>query len=713
MTLTPVETHPVSRLLNPQSVAIIGMSSKPGASGRNLLGHLDAHGFTGDVHLVGRGGGEFDGRTVLTQISELPEGVDLALIALPASAVADAVRELAARGVRTGIVYASGFSELGEAGRAAQAEISRIALESGMRLAGPNCIGYNNHVHGMRTVFLPGGSPIPTLAPGATGALAILAQSGGLMGLVTYGLEARRVPVSYAISTGNEASLTLADYLDFLADDDATGGIVMYIEDIRDPAGFLASVRKCRQNGKSVILTHAGRSERGQQATASHTGALAADYGVMKALATRAGACVVESIEELMDVAEILTRYPSPPRGGIGFATTSGAFCALALDAVAPLDVDVPALSPAIEERLNARLPSYMSAANPLDVGTLVAVDPDLYHDAARALLDDEAIGAVILGVAYSSVANNERMLRQVIRASAGNLKPLAVGLLGDIAPVSAELRELAAENNVILSSSPERLIRSMAAVFHYGRAVTSAARQHLSLLPVDALEFGVEATVEWAAKRVAAGIGIPVPQGGLATTVEEAIAIADRVGYPVAAKAQSAKLMHKTEAGGVVLGIAGEAELRRAYEQLDSGVGALIEGGLDGVLVEQMADKGVELMVGAKRHPTWGPVVVVGLGGVWVEALGDVRILPADLPIDDIVAELGRLRSSKLLGAFRGRDPLDVRAVAETAARVGELMLRRPDIQELDINPLLATPEGVTALDVLLTFTAYGKGAR
>lgn len=706
MTAAFVGTHPVSRMLNPKSVAIVGMSTKPGASGRNLIGHLEAHGFAGDIHLVGRGGGEFEGRSILTDISELPEGIDLALIALPAPTVAGAVSELAARGVHTGIIYASGFAEFGEEGRAAQVEIARIARESGMRLAGPNCIGYNNHVDGMRTIFLPGGSPIPTLAPGTTGALAILAQSGGMIGLISCGLETRQVPVSYAISTGNEASLTLADYLDFLADDEATGGVVMYIEDIRDPKGFIAGVRKCRQNGKSVVLTHAGRSERGQHATASHTGALAADYGVMKTLAARAGACVVESVEELMDVAEILTRFPSPQTGGIGFATTSGAFCALALDAAAPLNADVPTLSPAIADRLNARLPSYMTAANPLDVGTLVAFDPDLYHDAVKALLDDEGIGAVILGVAYSTPANNERMLRQVIRAAAGSIKPVAVGLFGDIAPISSDLRSLAAENDVILSSSPERLIRSIAAVIHYARAADSAGRVEDAPLPVGTLEFGREATVEWAAKRVAAGIGIPVPEGGLATTADEAIAIADRIGYPVVAKAQSAKLMHKTEAGGVVLAIPDEAALRSAYEELTGRVGALVEGGLDGVLVEQMASKGVELMVGAKRHPSWGPVVVVGLGGVWVEALGDVRILPPDLSVDNIVTELGRLRSAKLLGPFRGRDGLNLRAVAETVSRVGQLMLRRPDIEELDINPLLATPSGVAALDLLISFT-------
>lgn len=700
------EAHPVARMLNPRSVAIIGMSGKPGSSGRNLLAHLEANDYGGEIHLVGRAGGTIDGRAVLTKIGQLPEGVELALIAVPAPAVAETVAACAERKVHTGIIYASGFAELGEEGRAQQAEITRIARASGMRLAGPNCIGYNNYVDGLRTVFLAGGSRLTRLPEGSTGALAVLAQSGGMMGLIASGLAIRKVPVSYSISTGNEASLTLADYLDFLADDPATGGIAMYIEDIRDPQAFLKAVRKCRARGKTIVLTHAGRSERGQRAAASHTGALAADYGVMKSLVTRAGAGVVESIEELLDVAEILTRAAALPRGGIGVATTSGAFCALALDTLAPLGVDVPDLTPVTVTKLTERLPSYMAPANPLDIGTLPAVDPDLYHDAVRALLDDERIGSVLLGIAHATPEKNERMLRQVIRAAADSHKPVLIGLFGDVAPVDDGARALAAANGITISNSPERLMRAMASVMNYVSSTEAADRVADAGSLHEEPSFGRDVRVEWRGKEAMARLGLPVPQGGLARSVDEAVELAAKVGYPVVAKLQSADLLHKTEAGGVVLGISDEQALRAAYADLTERVGSRVNGRVDGVLIEEMAAKGLELMVGAKRHPAWGPVVVVGLGGVLVEALGDVRLLPPDLATADIIAELRRLRSAKLLDGFRGAPASDLNAVAEVVSLVGRLMSRRPDIEELDINPLLARPDGVLALDVLMTFS-------
>lgn len=702
-----MKTSTVSNLLKPNSIAIIGMSSKPGAPGGNLLSHLELCGFSGDIHLVGRSGGHINGRPVLTEISDLPENVDLALIALPAAAVPNAISQLAERKVSAGIVYASGFAELGDEGRALQAEIAEVAHSTGIRLAGPNCIGYNNYVDGLRTVFLPGGSPLPVLPQETTGAIAVLAQSGGMMALVVSGLKARQVPVSYAISTGNEASLNLADYLEYLADDPSTGGIVMYVEDVRDPQAFVAAVRRCRAQGKNVVLTHTGRSERGQQAAASHTGALAADYGVMKTLATRAGACVVESLDELMDVSEILTRNPNPPGGGVGFATTSGAFCAIALDEASSLGIDVPHLSPDTAARLSERLPSYMPAANPLDLGTLITVDPDLYHDGVRALLDDPGIGSVVVGVPFSTPENNEIMLRNVTRAAEGSSKPVVVGLFADVTPVPDTLRDYAAAHGIVISTSPERLVRAIATVNRYVQAVQSATSDAEPTLSGAMLDFGAEVQVEWAGKALMAELGVPVPQGGLATSMVEALSIARKIGYPVVAKVQSATLKHKTEAGGVALGIQDDHALRDVYADLTERVGDL-----DGILIEKMANGGLELMVGANRHPSWGPVVVVGLGGIWVEALSDVRLLPPDLTIDEIIAELQQLRSSKLLGEFRGRAAIDLEAVAGVVAKIGRLMMARPDILELDINPLLAGPDGVVALDVLLSLSDAANGS-
>ncbi|MGQ4601124.1 acetate--CoA ligase family protein [Nocardia sp. R6R-6] len=693
----------VETILNPRSIAIVGVSAKPGSSGRTLLDNLQRNDYRGEIHLVGRSGGEIGGLPLLAAVDELPMGVDLALLILPATGIRDAVAACIRRGVRVGVIYASGFAEFGDAGRAEQAEITRLARAGGLHLVGPNCIGYTNYVEPLNTVFLPD-TPVRRLDPTAGPAVAVLAQSGGLMSMIFQGLQARGVPISYRLSTGNEAGLTLSDYLAYLADDPATGGAVVYAEDIRDPDGFLEAVRKVRARGKLLVLMHTGRSARAQQAAASHTGALAADYGVMKTLATHAGACVVESIEELVDVAEILARYPQPPTGGAAVATTSGAFCAIALDALGDLDIEVPALSPGTEETLGARLPAYMKPSNPLDLGTAVVTDPELFHDGLAALLGDDRIGSVTLAVPYSHPTANQEMLRQVTRAAAGQPKPVAVALLGDVLPIPAELGAYAAEHGVVISSSPERSLRAMAAVTRYGRSLARAravatARDDL----IGPLDLGPGAQPEWRGKRILAAVGVPVPEGALATSVDEAVAIAAKIGYPVAAKVQAAALQHKTEVGGLVLGIADEAGLRTAWTELNDRVAAATGVDLDGVLVEAMAPRGIELMVGAKRHSAWGPVVMIGLGGIWVEALGDVRLIPPDLAESEIVDELEKLRSAKLLGGFRGSAAVDLAAVARVVATVGRLVTEHPDIAEIDINPLLARADGATALDVLI----------
>lgn len=717
----------IRRMLTPRSVAIVGVSPRPGTPGRILLNELRANAYPGEVHLVGRSGGQIDGIPVLDSIADLPRDVDLALLITPAGALRESVAGCVRRGVNAAIAYASGFAEFGDAGRAEQAEITRLARDGGLALTGPNCLGFVNYVNPLTTIFIPG-PPLTPLPPGTADALVVLAQSGGLMGMVSRGLRGRGLPVCCTVSTGNEAGLTLADYLGYFATDPVVGGIVIYAEDIRDPQAFLAGVRTARSRGKHVVLLHAGRSERGRRAAASHTGALATDHRTATTVLSRAGACVTQSLEELLDVAEILARYPEPPVADTAVATTSGAFCAIALDALDGLGLEVPELSPATMTALTERFPSYMRPGNPLDLGTAAAADPPLFHDGLAALLADDAIGSVTLAVPFVDPAANQAMLEQVTRAAARQRKPVTVSLLGDITPITPEFRAYATAHGMVISNSPERMIRAVAAVTRYGRALarpvaTSAAApavpaQGTSAGPgftaglADALA-GRGALPEWLGKRLLASAGLPVPPGGLASTPDRAARIAAQVGYPVAAKLQAASLQHKTEAGAVILGIGDEPELRAAWSLLASRAAAAGETAPDGVLVEAMAPAGVELIVGARRHPAWGPVITAGLGGIWVEVLGDVRLLPPDLAEEEIVAELRRLRAAKLLDGFRGCPAADLTSVARVIAAVGRLMTAHPEISELDINPLLAHPSGAVALDVLIVRDGEQEGGQ
>lgn len=687
-------------MLEPRSIAIAGISGKPGSPGRILLSQLAMNGYTGEVHLVGRSGGEIDGHPVLGSVDDLPQGVDLALLVTPAAGLRDAVAGCVRREVNAAVAYASGLAEFGGDGRAQQADIGRLAAAGSLALTGPNCLGFVNYVTPLTTIFIPG-RPLPRLKPGTTGALAVIAQSGGLMGMISRGLLERGLPVSYTVSTGNEAGLTLADYLDFFAADPSTGGIVIYAEDIRDPRGFLQAVRAARRHGKFVTLMHSGRSERGQRAAASHTGALAADYPTLATVLTRAGACLTDTLEELVDVSEILACYPRPPVGDTAVVTTSGAFCAIALDALDGLGVGVPDPSPATIASLTERFPAYMRPGNPLDLGTAAAADPRLFHDGLAALLADDAIGSAVLAVPFVDEASNRVMFEQVTKAAAGQPKPVAVALFGDITPVSPDLRAYAAEHAMVISNAPERAVRAIAAVTRYGRTLARGVAQPGRHEPIPRQPRG--SLPEWRGKQVLASIGLPVPEGGLAVTVEQAAETAKAIGYPVVAKAQAAGLQHKTEAGAVILGIEDEDALRTAWMTLAQRTARAGVRELDGVLVEAMAGPGTELMVGARRHPDWGPVVMAGLGGIWVEALRDVRLLPPDLPEREIVAELRQLRTARLLDGFRGQPPADLGAVARAVAAVGRLMTDCPQVTEIDINPLLARPDGVLALDALI----------
>jgi acetate---CoA ligase (ADP-forming) len=695
----------VTRMMQPRSVAILGVSAKTGSAGRIALAKLAANGFAGDIHLVGRGGGEIDGRPILTSVDELPQYVDLAIFVLPSNAVKDAVSACVRRQVRTGVIFASGFAELSEAGRAEQQAIAEIADEGGLALLGPNCLGYTNYVNGFSAGFL-GSQKVTTLAPESGPGLAVIGQSGGLVvGHLGQALDVRHLPVSGTVTTGNEVGLGIADFLDYFAQDPSSAGILVFAEHIRRPADFLAAAAKARSRGKPVVMIHPGRSERAQETAASHTGALAGNYEVMRTHVEHAGVVLVETLEEVVDVAEILTRYPTPPTLGVGVLTFSGAFCGIAHDFCADLGLDVPPLSPPIEAYLRPIVPAFgPPPRNPLDLTTQPLWQPELVGIGAKALLDDPANGSLVVAVTIGATPQSLAYLDSFVPAIAGSTKPVVFSVLGDGSPLLPEFVRRLEEAKVILSRSPERTLRAVAKLTEHGRRMAGLERA-VRPLPFPDLPTLVEGPLaEWRSKEILRAIGIAVPEGGLAESADEAVAIATRVGFPVALKAQAAELLHKTEAGGVLLKLADEAAVRAAWQTLHDSVGHHSpQVTLEGALVEKMAAPGVELVIGGRRDPQWGPVLLVGIGGIWVEALGDVRVLPADLPPARIAEELAKLQGRKLLEGFRGLPRVDTAAAARVAAAVGRLMLTSPPILEIDINPLIANPGGAIALDALI----------
>lgn len=692
-------------LLRPRSIAIFGMSSRPGTTGRIILKQILGGGFAGDIHLVGRSGGEAEGIPILTVPEELPEGIDLAILTVPAEGLHDAVQACVARKIGSAVSFASGFAELGEEGRRRQEEIAAVAARGNLALLGPNTVGYYNFVDGLTVMMIDQASP-PPLPKDSGPAMAIVAQSGGIANHLAGSLRARSVPLSYIMTTGNEAVIDVSQLVDHFLDDDRTQVIAAYAEQIGAPQDFLALGAKAKARGKSVLLLHPGRTAKGQAAASTHTGSLAGNYAAMALAVEQAGILLVETMEELIDVAQLLLYFPQAPEGGLGLLTTSGALCALSADYLDSRELDMPALSDGTLDALRAMLPDYLSPKNPLDLGTLPAWKPEMIGAGAAQLLADPNIGSIIVSLPLTEADRMTAWLTSFAEAYRAAPKPTIFVLAGEDCPLPDALLQSAARDGIVLMRSNERAIRTLATYHRHAGdrrrpAPTVQSEKFASLPPL-----GSGTQAEWSSKAVVSAIGIPVPPGALAATPDEAVSIAERVGYPVVMKAQAASLAHKSEVGGVMLSLRDADAVRSAWDRLHANVAKGRPGlRLDGILVEAMGRQGLELVVGATRDAAWGAIIMVGLGGIWVEALQDVRLISPAMSRDRIVEELGRLKAARLLHGFRGAPPVDVEAVADAVQAVARLMTTEPAIKEIDINPLVALPvgEGVIALDALI----------
>ena len=684
----------VARFLRPRSVAIIGISTRTGSAGQIILECLKVNGFAGDIHLVGRTDGPIDGRRVLKSADELPEGVDLAVFTLPAAAVREAMEACARRKVGAALVFAAGFAETGD--HATQDAVASTARAAGLGVVGPNCLGVTNNVDGMMLHMLYAHEALR----GVTGGVAIVGQSGGLLGHFQRACDGRGIPLSYVISTGNEAGLETTDFLEFLVDDASTRVIAAYCEEIKRPQAFLAALRRARAAGKPVVLMLVGRSTKARKAAQSHTGALVSDFITVRTQVEDAGAIVVPTMDETVDLVAILQRYPVPAAKGPGVLTASGAYVGLTEDFTEEIGLDLPELEPATLKALNETLPSYGNYGNPLD--TTAGFLPTMLPIVTKALIDDPNVGMLFISFPIrTSVpvkAFNEGM--------AHSPKPKVMVALGDTWPLGDDVEAAVKESPAVFSRSSDRMMRAIALYTRYGRLL-ARPRATVTSWPIAGLpKLGSGAQSEWLGKKVLAAAGIRIPDGALVRTADEAATIAKRIGYPVVLKAQSAALSHKTEAGGVALNLVDEAALRVAWPTTMRNVKRSAPNAkLDGALIEKMSPPGIELMIGAKRDPGWGIVLLLGLGGIWVEALGDVKVLPGSANAEQIVEALGRLRAAKLLTGVRGASPVDLEAVAQATLAIGRLMHSVPEIAEIDVNPLMVHSggAGATALDVLI----------
>jgi acyl-CoA synthetase (NDP forming) len=697
--------HDLARLLNPRSVAIVGASEKPGALGASVLANLVRNGFAGDIHLINPKRAEIDGRPCLPAIADLPPGVDVAVLAIPQAAVVPAVEALAARGCGAAVVFAAGFAEGGPQGLADQQALARIAAQTGMVIEGPNCLGLVNHQARIPLTF------VETLVPaGGQGAgVGIVSQSGAMAAVLGTTFMARALNLTLSVSTGNEAATGVEDYVEHLVADPATRVIAMIVEQFRQPQRFLAAARAARAAGKLIVLLHPGTSSAARESAATHTGAMAGDHALMRALVARAGVVFAETLEELGDITEIAARCPALPGGGTAVLGESGAFKALVLDLCEGLGLHLPPLDDANAPAVRAAMPPFVAVSNPLDITAQGLVEPEIYARLVRALHDDPRFGCIVVGIIQTDAATTAIKLPPIRRAVADVQlkKPLIFAGLDEGAGISMADRDALRAAGVPVFPSTERVFRAVARLAgQAGRDAGSRTPEPVAL----ALPAAGGVIPEYQAKQLLGAHGIAFPAGALATSADAAVAIARHLGFPVALKAQAAALPHKSDAGGVILNLADADAVQAGWDTLHANVAAHAPGlRLDGALVETMGQRGLELIIGARRDADWGPVVLVGMGGVTAEIVHDVRLLTPDMTAEAIMAELGKLKAAPLLAGYRGSPALDVAAVAALVQRLMDVLAGTPAIREVDLNPVIVHPagQGVVALDALMLVSA------
>jgi acetyltransferase len=677
--------HSLDPLIRPESIAVIGASSSPSKAGHQLMWALD--GFPGRLYPVNPSAGEILGHAAYPSIGAVPERVDLAVLVVPAPAVPAVVAECAGAGARAAIVCAGGFAEAGEAGAELEALAGRAAAEGGMRLLGPNTSGLVNPVDGVRATFL---STARAILPGR---VAIVAQSGGVNLAVALAAASEGLGVRLAIGLGNAIDVGHVELLDYLAADPETAAIALHLEGARDGRALAEAVARTAAS-KPVVALVLGEADVSDFAR-SHTGALATGWALTRAALRQAGAVVVDDTTELLDAARALSLVRLPPAGspGIGVVTAQAGPGLLVTDRLRAGGVRVPELAPETRRRLAELLPPMTYQRNPVDTAR-----PDgRFADVVAAVQRDPNIDAALVYALHEPGALDPA---EVLRPAQANRSTPLLLVTGGPREEVDRVRELVEAGGVPLLANPERGAAAMRALVADARA----AHRRLGVEPRRGGSPGAATPLdgpmdEHQAKLLLESVGLRAPRRRVCGSREEARAAAAELGGRVVVKVLDPAITHKTEVGGVHAGVGPGPALEAALDAIDR----LAPPGATRYLVEELLPPGLDLIAGGLRDASFGPAVLVGLGGVVAEALGDTAMRLAPLSAADGHEMLDELLGRKLLDGFRGGPAVDRDELVLVLRSLGDLLLAHPEIAELDVNPLRATGDDLVAADALV----------
>ena len=708
---TPViDPQRMERLFAPRSVAIVGASDESGWS-RCTFGNLRAGGFPGEVYCVNPRRETVHGQRAYPSLGSLPETVDLAYVLVGTDAVLPVMAQAADAGVANLAVVAAGFAEAGPDGAERQRRLTEFARAHGQLVFGPNNLGYINSP-GKTMAF---SQPIPSPFP--KGGVSLLSQSGALAIFALEYFAARDVGLSCLLTMGNEAMINVAHGMEFLVEDPGTRVIALFLESIRQPAEFRRLAIRALELGKPVVACKIGRSKLGARAAAAHTGALVGDDAVIDAGLSQLGVIRVDSLEDLIVTAGLLDSYGVIRGSRVAVVTASGAMCGVVSDIAEREGIALPDFSPATVDALRTGvLPPFATAQNPLDLTGYTVVDPSLADKAHDVVFNDPGLDVVVLTAGLpQSQEQLSPLYESALQQIADHVKTahaqvvLTSHLMGDQSAFARAYR--AGLGLPMMLPGVEKGLPALARAIWWSEKMRAAGRPEA---PAEApaapgqgagAAAGSAAWSEARAREYVSAAGVPVVPGELAVSAEAAAAAAAKLGYPVVLKAVSASLLHKTNIGAVALDLADADEVRDAFRRVTEAASAHVPD-LEGVLVTAMRRRGVELIVGVVADPLWGPVLAVGLGGIWVEVLRDSaqRLLPTSRT--EIRAMLDELQASALLYGARGQEPADLTVLTDVISRISDAAVSLGDrLGTLEINPLRVAGPVVEALDVLVTW--------
>jgi acetate---CoA ligase (ADP-forming) len=702
-------------LFSPESVTIIGASADTHTLRGRTTHYLIAHGYPGRIYPVTRSLPEVFGLRSYATVAELPEAPDLAVVVVPAAYVVPTLEECGRKGVRAAVVISSGFAEeRGEAAQERDRALREVIDRFGIVVCGPNSEGLVNPLKPLVATFSPVfHDPAQSLFPESrkSRAIAVSCQSGALtFAFLSRGLP-RQLRFTYQASAGNQTCLEAHDYVDWLLDTGGADIFLAYLEDIRDTARFRAVADKAAEAAKPIIIAKVGRSEAGRRAAASHTGALAHTGAVDDAIFRHHGIIRGEDLDHMLDMAAAFAFCRLPHGNRVAVITGSGGSAVWMSDLLAAQGLELPVLEEDLQQRLMALLPPYASAQNPVD-GTAQAIHEVGYARLVEIVRKSRRIDTILLIGSLANEATAKQRAEELAAVTGNTEQPI---ILSTYTTATPGAMAAFAEAGIPCYTSMPSCARAIRALVDYAQFQSRHRRPRTAETTPPGLRDEVGSAlaatgpvlIEAEAKALLARYGVPRPPEALVTGADEAVAAVARIGGPVALKVQSPDITHKTEAGAVALGISGDSAVREAYRKVLAGATAAHpSAAIRGVLVQAMAPPGHEMILGVTRDPDFGPMLMVGLGGIHVEVLRDVAFAPVPIGREQALSLLGELKGAALLDGVRGAPPADRDALAGLITTLSRFAADHADlIEEIDLNPVIVHPQGqgLTVVDALI----------